>query len=348
MKRTAITAMKKTTLRVAATTVVLAMLTVASLASALGQEKSAAELTELLKTRYGAEWTIPSTLPEKVIACEQTSHKIMIFKSGADWNDPNSIVWEWAPYDVLPEDQAKWFNHVDECKPTLDGTAILCTASSGGAAMVRISDKKILFLGRPGGNTHSIARFPDGNIVTASSTGKIICLFVVPGEQDEVVVTPVFKTYELDGGHGVVWDAKRKLLWALGSRDLVGYEYVGTKDAPELKEVVRVKLVGSQVNGHDLYPAPGYDALMTTGRGINVFDPETRTFSTVANLGGIKSVSLSPDGVTLLHRADEEYWSDRIYFGDAKDTVVGRRDGARFYKARWFLNNEFSEPTTAP
>ena len=75
---------------------------------------------------------------------------------------------------------------------------------------------------------------------------------------------------------------------------------------------------------------------MTTGKGINVFDPETRTFETVANMSGIKSVSLSPEGVTLMQRADEEWWSDKIYFGDANDTVVGQRDGARFYKARWF------------
>ena len=105
--------------------------------------------------------------------------------------------------------------------------------------MIRVSDKKLLFLGHPGGNTHSIALLPDGNIVTASSTGKILCLFVTPEERDEVEVTPVYKKYELDGGHGVVWDAKRKILWALGSHDLVGYEYVGTKDAPELKEARR-------------------------------------------------------------------------------------------------------------
>ena len=319
-----------------AAVVVIAVLTAALVSSAYGQEKSAEELATALKARFGAEWEIPATLPEKVVACEQTTHKVMIFKTGADWNDPESVVWEWAPYEALPEDQAKWFNHVDECKPALDCSAILVTASSGGAAMVRLSDKKILFLGRPGGNTHSIALLPDGNIVTASSTGKILCLFVVGEESDEVKVTPVFKKYELDGGHGVVWDAKRKLLWALGSHDLVGYEYVGTKDAPELKEVARVKLTGTQVNGHDLYPAPGYDALMTTGKGINVFDPETRTFTTVAQMPGIKSVSLSPEGVTLMQRADEEWWSDKIYFGAANDPVVGPRDGARFAKARWF------------
>ncbi len=326
-----------------ATVVVIAVLAAAFVASALGQEKSAEELATVLKARFGAEWEIPATLPEKVVACEQTTHKVMIFKTGADWNDPESVVWEWDPYKALPEDQAKWFFHVDECKPTLDGSALLVTASSGGAALIRLSDKKLLFLGHPGGNTHSICRFPDGNIVTASSTGKILCLFVVGEESDEAKVTPVFKKYELDGGHGVVWDAKRKLLWALGSRELLGFEYAGTKDAPELKEVVRVKLAGTQVNGHDLYPAPGYDALMSTGRGINVFDPETRTFTTVANMSGIKSVSLSPEGATLMQRADEEWWSDKIYFGDANDTVVGQRDGARFYKARWFVNNDFSD-----
>ena len=316
-------------------------------ANVYGQEKSADELAALLKTRFDAEWAAPETIPEKVIACEQRSHKVIVFKTRADWNDPESVVWEWDPAEALPASQAKWFDHVDECKPTLGGSAILVTASSGGAALIRLSDKKILFLGRPGGNTHSIARLPDGNLVTASSTGKYLALFVAPedvAEKETVETTPVFKKFELPGAHGVVWDAKRKLLWAHGDKLLIGYEYVGTKEEPDLKEVFRLKLTGTQAGGHDLYPAPGYDAIMTTGAGINVFDPEKREFVAAFAIPRIKSVSLSPDGSTLIQRAEEEWWSDTIYFGDSKNTPVGKRDGARFYKARWFVPNTFSEP----
>ena len=80
-----------------AAVVVIAVLTAALVSSAYGQEKSAEELATALKARFGAEWEIPATLPEKVVACEQTTHKVMIFKTGADWNDPESVVWEWAP-----------------------------------------------------------------------------------------------------------------------------------------------------------------------------------------------------------------------------------------------------------
>ncbi|MGI6401933.1 MAG: DUF6528 family protein [Thermoguttaceae bacterium] len=312
-----------------------------------GEEKSADELVALLNARINAEWEIPATIPEKVVACEQRGRKVMIFKSDADWNDPESVLWEWDPGVALPEAQAAWFNFIDECKPALGDSAVLVNASGGGAAMIRLKDKKLLFLGRPDGNTHSIALLPDGNVVTASSTGNFLALFVVAtdaADRDEVEVTPVYKKYELVDAHGVVWDAKRATLWALGGNELLGFEYVGTKDAPELREIFRHELVGTQSGGHDLYPAPGYDALMTTGDGINVFDPVKRVFTTISETDNVKSISLAPDGSTLMLRAEENWWSDSVYFGDVNKTRVGQLDGARFYKARWFLPNAFSEP----
>ena len=315
-----------------------------------GELKSADELALLLKARVGAEWSTPDLFPERIVACEQFRRRVMIFRPGVDWNDPEAVEWSWDPGDAMTEEQAKWFNHIDECKPALGDKVILVTSSTSGAAAVRVRDKKLLFLARPGGSVHSIARFPDGNLVTASSTGRFLALYVVPDERwlddfnGDVGVSECVKKYELKDAHGVVWDAKRQILWALGGEEFVGYEYSGTKDAPELREVFRVKLQGTQVNGHDLYPAPGYDALMTTGAGINVFDPEKRAFTTVAKQPKIKSISLAHDGTTIIQRALESYWADRIHYGDAADAVAGRLDGAHFYKARWFVPNRFSEP----
>lgn len=332
----------------------LAVAAVLSGAAASAQDaslKSPEELAALLKARIKAEWDIPDVLPDRVLACEQRAHKYVIFKTNADWNDPDAIVWEWVPSDALPADQAKWFGAPSECKPALGGKAILAAASGGGVALVRISDKKILFYGLAGGNTHSIAMFPDGNFVSASSTGKYLALFATKGNPavdesaEPVEPTPVASKIEFPDAHGVVWDAKRQILWAHGGRFIVGYEYAGSKEAPELKEIFRLDVAGTTAtDGHDLIPAPGYDALMTTGRGINVFDPETRTVVSVSKVSSIKSISLSGNGATLVQRAEEEWWSDKIYFEDAKDTQVGQYNGARFYKARWFLPNTFSEP----
>ena len=110
-------------------------------------------------------------------------------------------------------------------------------------------------------------------------------------------------------------------------------------------EIFRLPLEGKYRSGHDLYPASGYDALVTTdGTGINVFDPEKRTLTRVADYRDIKSVSVSPDGETLVLKPTEEWWTESVLYGDASERAAGTKNGARFYKARWFVPNRFSEP----
>lgn len=308
--------------------------------------KSAAELADVLKARIGKSIDIPTEFSADVITAEQRDVKIVIFKSGTDWNLPENIVWEWAPKTEAPEDARGWFGAISECKPVNGCSEILVAASGGGVARVRLADKKTLFYGMAGGNTHSIAMLPDGNIVAASSTGNYLSLFAVPADCETTgatAATPIAKKIPFTDAHGVVWDAKRNTLWALGGKYIAEYEYVGTKDAPELKEIWKQDLEGTAFGGHDLYPAPGYDALMTTGRGVNVFDPNTKTFYSVSDMRSVKSLSLSREGVTLMQRAVVEWWSESIFYGDDKDSKVGTYNDAKFYKARWFVPNEFSD-----
>ena len=307
--------------------------------------KSAEELVAALEARIDKPIDIPTEFSCDVLTAEQRDCKAIIFKSGADWNKKESVVWEWDPAKELPNFASR-FGHISECKPCSGLSEVLVAASSGGVARIRVADKKVLFYGNAGGNTHSIAKLPDGNIVAASSTGKYVSLFAVPKEYEETgatAETPVLKKFPLDGAHGVVWDAKRSLLWALGYTAIVGYEYVGTKEEPDLKETVRVPLEGTQAGGHDLYPAPGYDALMTTGVGINVFDPNSHKFYSVSPMKRVKSISLSPEGTLLMQRAVVEWWSETIFYGDDKNSAVGTYKDARFYKARWFTPNTFSD-----
>jgi hypothetical protein len=306
--------------------------------------KSAEELAALLQTKIGKSFDIPTEFSCDVITAEQRDDCVILFKSGADWNDPASILWRWDPKEALP-DFVGYFAAMTECKPNHDCSEIAIAASGGGVARVRFADKKVIFYGNAAGNTHSIATLPDGNVVTASSTGNYLALFAPPTlneTEGATEATPIYAKYRLVGAHGVVWDAKREILWALGTNEIAGYEYVGTKEEPGLKEIYREELTGNARGGHDLYPAPGYDALMTTGIGVNVFDPNERKFYEVVPMRRIKSVSLSPEGVPLMQRAVVEWWSDTIFYGDDKDTSVGVFSGAKFYKARWFVPNEFS------
>jgi len=311
--------------------------------------KSASELVDLLRARLGVDFDKPQTFEADVLTAEQRDVKAIVFKSGTDWNAPEAIRWDWDPKaePKLTEKERGSFLAISDCKPAFGTDCVLIAASGGGVALVRVADKKLLFYGFAGGNTHSVALLPDGNVVAASSTGGYLSLFATPENMTEEGfqgTTSIFKKIPFVDAHGVVWDAKRKTLWALGGEDLVGYEYVGTKQEPDLKEIYRAKLEGAAFGGHDLYPAPGYDALMTTGRGVCVFDPTTREFTEVSNMKHVKSISVSPEGLTLMQRAVVEWWSETIFFGDAKDSAVGTYSGAKFYKARWFVPNKFSEP----
>lgn len=323
-----------------------AALTCFASASGAAELKSAEELAAVLQSKLGKAFEIPTEFSCGVLTAEQRDTKAILFKSGADWNKPEGREWEWDPKTAFTDDAKGWFGNISEVKPLHGTSEILVAASGGGVARVRVSDKKVLFYGLAGGNTHSIAMLPDGNIVAASSTGGYLSLFAVPAEYEETGAkepTPIYKKYPYTDAHGLVWDAKRSVLWALGGEEIACYEYKGTKEAPELKEIWRQKLEGTAKGGHDLYPAPGYDAIMTTGAGVNVFDPNTKKFYSVSPMRHVKSISLSPEGVTLMQRAVVEWWSETIFYGDDKDTGVGTYDDAMFYKARWFNPNAFSD-----
>jgi hypothetical protein len=319
--------------------------------------KSAAELVDVLRAKFGKPFEIPAQTGLDVLGAEQKNPRAVIFKADSDWNDPASLRWYWSAAEA-PEVAAAhrgWFNNVSECKPAYGDRCVLIVASGGGVALVRVADKATLFYGHIGGNPHSAAVLPDGNVVATSSTGARIKLFAVPEESSgpnapsATGPTPVAAEYELKGGHGAVWDAKRRVLWALGGGEIVEFEYVGTKEKPALKEIWRAKLPGLARGGHDLYAAPGFDALVSTGAGVAVFDPSTRKFYDVYEERGkgghgVKSVSLTPDGtLPLILLPVEEWWTPSPTWGDEAGTPVGTLDGARFYKARWFVADNFSE-----
>jgi len=319
--------------------------------------KSAAELADVLRAKLGKPFEIPAQTGLDVLGAEQKNPRAVIFKADSDWNDPASIRWYWSAAEapeVAPEHR-RWFNAVCECKPAYGDRCVLLTASGNGVALVRRADKKTLFYGLAPGNPHSAAVLPDGNIVAISSTGAKVRLYALseeasgPDAPGATGPTPVAAEYELRGGHGVVWDAKRRVLWALGNDEIVEYEYVGTKAKPELKEIWRGKLTGLARGGHDLYAAPGFDALVSTGAGICVFDPVKREFYDVykrvaPNRHGVKSVSLTPNGsLPMILLPVEEWWTPSPTWGNDVETPVGTLDGARFYKARWWVADDFSE-----
>lgn len=214
-------------------------------------------------------------------------------------------------------------------------------ASGGGVALVRLADKEVLFYTFAGGNPHSAALLPDGNIVSISSEG-FFTVFAVP---EKIAGTDVLNVrYPIVGGHGVVWEKENQRLWVLGYTELAAYRYNFDTQNPAMTKEFSIPVQGTPAEGgHDLYPVPGARALFVTGRATGIFDLSTRQFTLLREIPRIKSISLSPEGTFIVLSPVTQWWSPTVTFFNTPLSPLGTRTGAKFYKARWWVPNPFSE-----
>ena len=292
----------------------------------------------------------------KIICAEQKSKSAIVFDASApDWNRPEARVFTWSA-DSAPEirdsDREK-FGALTDCKSVGNGSKILISASFGGIALVEFPGGKTLFY-RSGAapaetgrdvNPHSAELLPDGNVAVASSYGKrnIILLSVPENFESPEDVGEFPFPHEFRGAHGVVWDGANKILWAVGLDELAGFEYNFDKKNPAVKKVFSAPMTegGKPFGGHDLCFAGGTRWLFVTGdRGLRMFDTMTREFRTVETAPNhFKSISMLPEGsggAVAVLKPSESYWSDAVRLYAKNFPVLGRLDGAKFYKARWF------------
>ena len=244
--------------------------------------------------------------------------------------------WSWRAADrpELPEAYRSLFRTTDDCKP-IGADRMLITASSDGAALVDVASGKALWWGRCG-NTHSAEWLPADRIVLACSvrpeTGNRLVVF-----DARTPDLPRFST-ELESGHGVVWDASRQRLWALGLRELRAYTLVDwNSDTPSLHLAARYPLPGE--GGHELSAVPRSPQLIVSATdGVWRFDRDSERFTPdrdLHRLAHVKSAVIDErSGRLAWTQADEpEWWTSRIRFAHPEATVT--LPGERLYKVRW-------------
>ena len=271
-----------------------------------------------------------------IILAEQSQNSIVIVDSESD-----NVVWKWDPAssNVKPE-HIKWFNAPSDAKSVREGKYILMTASGGGVALIRVSDTATVFYAYAGGNTHSAELLPDGNIVTASSTGNYLTLF-----RTDTIHFPegiLSKKVQIRFGHNVVWDKKRNVLLSTAMDHIVSFRYNFMKDDPVLVRKDSVRIPGKEA--HDLFPVYGRDELwLTTIDNVFRYNPEKHEFNKteLENDSNIKSVSSGPSSfATIIIRPKVSWWTDEVT--DFTDKSIFSHKGYKIYKARWFTDNSFS------
>lgn len=285
-------------------------------------------------------YVITSSRP--IVICEQLEDRVIIVDSASQ-----NIVWEWvAALSGLPSSHISWFKHIDEAKPIYNKKYVLVTASyGGGVAIIRISDKKVMFYACPGSNTHSAEILPDGNLVVACSTSETApnanSLLIYKVDTLSSPAGSYVAKYTVYSAHNAVWDYQRQLLMATTSSTLNYYKYNfdGVHPSLTLQETVKLPASGS----HDLFPVYGEDALwLTNAVGVYKYDIATKTAVQVSfSLPTIKCVSSGPAGYgTLLVQPKKDYYTDEVINSDFKRVFYGTN--YRIYKARWFIDNPFS------
>jgi streptogramin lyase len=281
-----------------------------------------------------------------VIAADQLNERLVMI----DLNHDNRETWEWKAAEdpnVLPE-HAKWFINLDECKPVFDGKYLITTASGGGVGLIHIASRKAVWYGFAGGNAHSAEVLPDGNIVSASTTGNYLTLFVTDPED----TTHRSIKYDFPDVHNCTWDKTRELLWCAGKNRIRAYKYNNDRKNPALTLFKTVNM--PQGNAHDLFPVYGSTDELWLSNSSHIYRynitrnkfTEYKT-SAGATIASVKSIQAGPEGyVTFMDQANgiggESWRTDRLT--DFDGNIVYQNDNVGIYKARYFLTNSFSYP----
>jgi hypothetical protein len=236
----------------------------------------------------------------------------------------------------LPQEFAGLFNTTDECKPFESGSRILITSSGGAVAFVDRTRDRVLFYGRAA-NAHSADLLPGGRIAVAAShhpggRGDRLIVFDQAKSDQELL------SEELPWGHGVVWDDRRRVLWALADEDIRVFELQDWEStAPKLRRVAVIPL--PEGGGHDFSEVSGTPYIaMSTGNRAWLFDRGSRRFTPHPELGDrakVKSISHHPTRPTIAYVQAEgaNWWAERIHFLNPRGTL--HVPGEHFYKARW-------------
>lgn len=274
-----------------------------------------------------------------IVLAEQLHNRVAIADVASQ-----QIFWEWKPEQSnIKTEHLAWFTNTSDVKPVYNGKYLLVTASGGGVALVRIADKKTVFYAYAGGNTHSAELLPDGNIVSASSTGNFMTVFKV--DTTKAAVDVYSRNFPLAFGHNVVWDEKNQVLWSAADHQLLSFTYNFNCDLPELTQKETIDLPGK--DAHDLFPVYGQNALwLTNTTNVYTYNFDNKKLEQANVLqANIKSVSSGDAALPIIIiRPKTSWWTDEVL--DAKGNSVFYQSGLKIYKARWYLDNTFSYPAT--
>ena len=271
-------------------------------------------------------------------------------------------VWMWmaSQCEEMPPRSQGLFLAMDDCKPVLGGTHLLVTSSRGGAALVKRADNTCAFYAESV-NAHSAELVRDRWIVVCSSIrGDELQVF---NRFDENRPATKLAAIPLAAAHGVVYDWRGQVLWALGDKELLKTKIVeGKGDEPVRIDVLNRYPLPSR-GGHDLFPYFHYKQpagktpdtakglFVTVWEGVYVFDLASEKFDPfepLANQGNVKSITdnLRTGQIVYQRPQGQQNFSAEVKFLSPTEVrALPPKIGVyptQIYKTRWNQPNPFS------
>lgn len=285
----------------------------------------------LLVFSYSCENTKLKSIPnDAIIVCGDS--KVLIVEFPEQGDTIPYIVWSWDAQlanDLPFEYRTRKFNSIDDCKSTNNGEQLMISSSSGAIAVVNIEDKKVIFIADVP-NAHSIGMIPGNKIIAAASTapeGNRLMLFDINQPPN------LLDTDSLYSAHGVVWDNRRNVLFALGYDVLREYKVDHNN-----KLVMNDEWKIPGISGHDLSISQDGDNLFITERtGAWIFNIENHSFSKIEQFPdaeNIKSINQNINYQYVYTVAEESWWTYQVKFFNSSGYLSF--PNLRVYKARFY------------
>ena len=275
--------------------------------------------------------------PRLIALTNQGSSQLEVYDISDSTLDKSALVWAYKlPYENIAGAKLRY------SKTYGDVALAVCGSSSG--YMISYPEGKLLWsTNSAANNPHSIELMPNGVIAIASSNGNEVRFFTASGEK------PV-AAKSLENAHGVLWDEKNQVLWAVGGNVLAAYKVVLNADGSVSVTEDADRCITMPGSGaHDLAPVYGNadELWITCSSKVFRFNKKSRKFYTdypgngTLNSAFVQGIGSFDDGSIVFINPDGEYrhWtsSSIVYLKYSDGVMVSevlKSPTGHFYKVR--------------
>lgn len=276
---------------------------------------------------------------------DQLNRQVAVLSLAPD-AEKADVIYCWRPTEALGFHAAERYFYPSDARLRVDprtGKQVFLTcASHGFCAMISYQDGTCLWQEtlEKRLNPHAIELLPNGSIAVACSTGGVLRVYSPRGASG-------YTECCFPDAHGLLWDEKRKVLWAVGQERLAAFRVEDAGEAVHLREAPELAATIPSANGHDIWPDMGdKDAFWIVAAETYRYSVRERRFSqdfagrALLPHGMIKSLFNQPGEITWACTTPNgryEIWNTdeiKVLFEGRRQMTTVKLDHMAIYRVR--------------